>query len=78
MSWEKARDFLLAELSEGTTLPAEYDVQFTSGPRQGQVYRVIVLTPDRVATLSRIRKHGRMDEQTINFAPTGACACCGR
>jgi hypothetical protein len=81
MGWNEARDFLLSEMSSGVDLPVEYDIKFTSGPNVGKVYRVMVLTPPRVETLTEIRKRTGLDKygsQSINFAPTGACACCGR
>lgn len=81
MPWENARKFLMAELSSGATVPVEYTLHFKSGKRAGQTFKVIVLSPRRVTTLKEVRaKTGMADrgEQTISFAPTGTCPCCGR
>jgi len=81
MAWEDARDFLAHELDTNVKLPIEYGLEYKSGPRQGQVYKIIILTPARVATLTTIRKRALMDdrgEETISFAPASGCPCCGR
>lgn len=79
MSYQKALDFLNSEIAEGTVFPHEYT--FTS-PEGGE-YKVIILPPNSVRTLSGLRKQAGFSEsyrhdQAINFAPLGGCACCGR
>ena len=83
MPWANARDFLHAELTAGETMPITYNVFYKAGPHKGK-WKVIVLSPDRVETLTEIRKEAGIHEsnlggvETVNFAPTGVCQCCGR
>ena len=83
MSWENARDFLTNEFSDGADLPIAYNIYYKDGPHQG-TYRVVVLPPAEVVKLSTIRKRAGIHEgnvggvDTVNFAPTGGCHCCGR
>lgn len=95
MPWDNARDFLRAEFAAGETFPVTYNVKYNKGSRKGR-WKVIVLPPDRVNTLVKIRARrgiyevpGRGRENltsdpnkpgadSINFAPTGVCQCCGR
>ncbi len=81
MSWENARNFIVAELAESTVLPRAYNVYIGD---QQKAYRVVVIGPDEVTHLTRIRKNAGITERNINgidavnFAPTGGCPCCIR
>ncbi len=76
MSANEARQLLQSELNANTRLPVTYDFTIGAGAA-AQNYRVVVLPPSHVRTLTEnLRK--RADDLSISFLPTGRCDCCGR